>query len=163
MTLQHLAHLLGKTVMVCKRVWPRSLHSSPLEPLKNRLTILKLVGWPLKIVNKEGTEVRRRKLWVFVIIWTIWMFGFAVTASSLVHFSGFSYNDTIVILRKEHIKSWDEKSLWILSVPNYVRPWGILYFYRDIDSKMTAFLRDFVLLGVQLPKGNGIILYYHNL
>ena len=133
----------------------QSQHSSPLTPMKNSLTILKFIGWPLKIVNNEGTEVRRRKFWVFVIIWTIWMFGFAGIEGSLAHFSGV-FNETKVILRKENIKSWDEKSLWILYVPNWVRPWAILHIYRDIDSKMSALLRDFVLLGVQLPKGNAV-------
>ena len=151
---KHTAFGLGGKCHKMAEGMNRSLHSSPLEPLKNSLTVLKLIGWPLKIVNNEATEVRRRNVCAFVIMWTIWMIAFAGINFSLVHLSGFSFNETEDILRKENIRSWDQKSLWILYVPNWVRPWVMLYFYKDIDSKMTTLLRDFVRLGDHLPKGN---------
>ena len=137
----------------------RFRHSSPLEPLKDNFTVLKSVGWPLKIVNNEGTEVRGRRFWALVIIWTIWMFAFVGIEFSLFRFSSFSdfnslLNKTEVILREENIRSWDQKSLWILYAPNWVRPWAILYFYKGLDIKMTALLQDFVRLGYQLPRGS---------
>ena len=150
---KHTAFGLGGKCHKMAEGMNRSLHSSPLEPLKNSLSVLKLIGWPLKIVNNEGTEVRGRKFYTLVIIWTIWMLAFAGIQFSLVHLSGFSTNETEVILRKEHIRSWDQKSLWILYAPNWVRPWAILYLYKDMDSKMTTLLRDFVRLGDNLPKG----------
>ena len=132
----------------------QSQHSSPLEPLKNSFTLLKVIGWPLKFVNKQCTEVRRRN-WALAIFWAIWFIIFAGVEFTFFKVSGFSFNETEVILRKENIRSWDEKGLWILFVPNWIRPFPMLYFYNnnDVDSKMTALLRDFVLLGIQLPKG----------
>ena len=143
----------------------RFRHSSPLEPLKDNFTVLKSVGWPLKIVNNEGTEVRGRRFWALVIIWTIWMFAFVGIEFSLIHFSSYSnlsdfhsfFNKTEVILREENIRSWDQKSLWILYAPNWVRPWAILYIYKGLDIQMTAWLQDFVRLGYQLPRGRNCV------
>ena len=126
---------------------------SPLAPLKNTLKILKFIGWPLKFANNECTEVRRRNVWLLPIIWVVWMLGFFGIESSFLYFSGFSLNESHVIMRKENIKTWDHRSLWIFTVPNWIRPWGMLYFYKDVESDLTYLLKFFVLVGAHLPEG----------
>ena len=131
-------------------------HSSPLSPLRIDLTVLQFLGWPLKIVDKEATEVTSRKCCVLVVVfWVAWVSALWGIQMSLIYYSyGFSWDDAEDIMRKENITSWDEKSMYILYVPNFVRPFAIFCFYRGIDSKTTAFLKYFVRLGDRLPMGN---------
>ena len=126
---------------------------SPLAPLRNSLKIMKFFGWPLKFVNIECTEVKCRNLWILVIIWVVWMLTFIGIESSFVHFSGLSLNESYVTLRKERITTWDHRSLWILTIPNWIRPWGMLYCYKGVESDLTYLLKFFVLVGAHLSEG----------
>ena len=92
-------------------------------------------------------------MWLLPIIWVVWMLGFFGIESSFLYFSGFSLNESHVIMRKENIKTWDHRSLWIFTVPNWIRPWGMLYFYKDVESDLTYLLKFFVLVGAHLPEG----------
>ena len=125
-----------------------------MKPFKDHLRIFQFFGNPLKLTDKDGTEVECRSLPIIVflcILHLVCMFGllsigWAVGIALSVR--GKSMQEIYAIFHDQNISNWELLCQQVMLYPNILRPFGYLFFWKSDGQaqRMTEFAKQITVL-----------------
>ena len=134
-----------------------SFADSPLKPLRNRLSLLKALGLPLRIEDEDATVVKNKKTWIcFAIFFSIWAVS---SALGMIAFSVMSYHSNEIwniqetLYNKNGISKWAATVEWIFYSIIMCQQYIYLLFYHRLGAKFEKFIKDYQCFSMKLGHG----------
>ena len=120
---------------------------SPFAPLKRRLWLPKLIGFPLTIEDEAATEFRaKRHFWIISVVVPILLEAMLFTSFSVVgaahglDLTGFMES----LLTHAGYNKWDQRSSFLFSFCHWTTPFALTRAVSRIADRLTAFSKRMV-------------------
>ena len=134
-----------------------SFAESPLKPLRNRLSLLKALGLPLRIEDEEATVVKSKRTCIFfaffLLFWAVAEFPAPIAINIILYNSNETWNIQKSLYQKNGLSKWALNGESIFYSIFIFLPFIYLPFYRGLGPKFEKFIKDYQSISMKLGHG----------